>query len=554
MVLRLGSKFARVGDLKGSLKNLAESTYFEFEGMFRRLHNATEYEGLRSWRRNVNREIGNMPREKWTRRELLLSKGLRDLKAMNCIIKQADKNLGIVPIQKNLYRKMAEVHVLDTETYGRVPWFPRKDIIGRMRRVCGTARTHPKLVERWLALATDDAEPAPFYILPKLHKKKMFTSRPVTVQHSYLLGPLSKALAEQLQVYVDRIPEIAKDTKTVAQRLNEFHFQRPGVFLTYDVVSLYPSIDLHDAIDILEKNVPVLSEKNGFWLKVLKLVMFNNYIKFEGNIYRQLRGTATGTAVAPPFANLYMYHKYIEVLTDESIQIQRRYIDDGFLVVDTESDAKRIMASMKAAGQLDFTFDVSNKSAIFLDLEIYKGQRFERDKKLDMKPYFKPTNRFLYLPAISNHPWHMKLGIARGEAIRCLRNSTDKSAWLRAMHGIFKALIARGYCGEDLQRQWSKIRWEQRDHYLYGEGSQKTKPEGTLIFTSFHHKTKSAWRSIITKHSLKRRLRLRGRKFTAQQAEIVDKWPPKIIFKEFPKIGRFLISARETVTPMERGA
>jgi hypothetical protein len=79
------------------------------------------------------------------------------------------------------------------------------------------------------------------------------------------------------------------------------------VFLTYDVKQLYPSIDPQDEIKTLHESVPIMRADRNFWTKVLQLIMFNNYVSAEGKIYRQVKGTATGTQVAPPFANLYLY-------------------------------------------------------------------------------------------------------------------------------------------------------------------------------------------------------------------------------------------------------
>ncbi len=101
-------------------------------------------------------------------------------------------------------------------------------------------------------------------------------------------------------------------------------------------------------------------------MKVLKLLMFNNYISFEGKIYRQLQGTATGTAVAPAFANLYLHFKYKDLLWDnDKIQVQLRFIDDGFMVVDNKEEADKIMRNMNARCNLSFTHDISETSAIF---------------------------------------------------------------------------------------------------------------------------------------------------------------------------------------------
>ena len=69
----------------------------------------------------------------------------------------------------------------------------------------------------------------------------------------------------------------------------------PVVFLAYDVEQLYPSIDLKDALSVLVNNVPALSALCGLWIKILKLIMYNNCVTANGEIYRQMSRTATCT-------------------------------------------------------------------------------------------------------------------------------------------------------------------------------------------------------------------------------------------------------------------
>ena len=210
------------------------------------------------------------------------------------------------------------------------------------------------------------------------------------------------------------------------------------------------------------------------------------------------------------------------------------------------NSGKLIMEQMKTRSNLKFTYELSKECAIFLDFNIYKGRRFNTERKLDFKPFFKPTNKFLYLPANSNHPSAMKKAIVKGEAIRCLRNSTDKANWLLAVDKIFKGLIERGYKPNDIQHRFREVRWEERSKYLHMESPEKEKPEGVLILTHYHPLTKEGWKKLIEKHSLQRRLVISRKHFNREQRQIIDEWPPVVVFKDFRKIGRFLISAKQS--------
>lgn len=547
LVLRLGHKFAMERALRAPLHMLAQATHGAFQKKFRALGTQEEKDGLDAWLTAISRDINIIQEPRVKKLDLLVAKGIRDLQKLPVILKQADKNLGLVPIHRHVYEMMVRDHIGDTTTYRRVATFPFDRILRQISDLMQSAPLPAWKRDSWLSDAREKKEAAPFYVIPKIHKKKLHASRPIAAQHSYMLATLSKELSNVLLKTVNQIRVISKDSKTTALELDEFKFDRDrnGIFLTYDIVAMYPNIDVNDAIEVLEKNVASLRENEYFWGKVLRLIMHNCYVKFNDEIYRQIAGTAMGTPVAPPFANLYFYFKYKEVLSDKAILFQRRFIDDGFVIIETRSAAEKLMQRMSAVGSLEFTHEISDYKALYLDFEIYRGQRYAAERKLDFRPFFKPTNQFLYLPEKSNHPRAMKMAIVKGEAIRCLRNSSCKSEWLHAMHLIFKGLIARGYNGREIKERFKQIRWEQRDAYLRSTGSQSEKPEGIIALTHFHRLLRTTWRKLIHKHKLTKRLRLRRRCYNNAQREIVDAWPPVIVFKDFHKIGHRVIRARQ---------
>jgi hypothetical protein len=49
-------------------------------------------------------------------------------------------------------------------------------------------------------------------------------------------------------------------------------------------------------------------------------------------------------------------------------------------------------------GVLELTYTISDVSAIFLDMVIFRGEGWHNTGKLDMKCYQKPVNKYLYIP------------------------------------------------------------------------------------------------------------------------------------------------------------
>lgn len=477
--------------------------------------------------------------------EIKIRNGIKDLRNMPVVTKQADKNLGLVPIRGDIYAAM-ERKWLVPPSFTEVQEFPHADIV---RRIENTIRSTWAITyeakQIWIMHARQAKDPCPFYVIPKIHKHNPLGSRPISAQHSYIMAPLSKALTTKLLMVQHRLQGITQDTRSFIRRIEQFRATKPFVLLTYDVEACYPSIDLDDAIQTLHDNIDVMRHYYGFWTKILKLIMYNNYVTTNNKIYRQMIGTATGTQVAPPFANLYLFYKFKDVLNDPEILLHERFIDDGFVLVSTKDHAKRIINMLNTATNLNLTHEIHDDHAVFLDLVIHKGDRFDEEKRLDLKTYFKPTNRLLFLPWISNHPRSMKTGIITGEAIRTLRNSSNKVDWLRSLTFLFKGFMARGYSAHVIQQTWKKIRWEDRSMFI-DLNSSKSTPLGIIALTTYHEKTKQIWNSLLSKHPFQDIFVSRKKCLNKSQAMILKKWPPTIVWSNFKKIGHRIISAKDS--------
>lgn len=544
--MRVGHKYAYKADLRRSLARCMSETKNVFGKRIDAL-STTEAARWHKWRLSVVTQIAQT-QDYSDPLEFKLTKGIRDLRGMDVIIKQSDKNLGLVPVRGDIYNAMLRKW-LAPPSFKMVAEFPHDKILRRlMQTILPSQGISPRQKGQMLDHARTFTEPCPFYLIPKIHKKTV-GSRPITAQHSYMLAQVSIILSSLMNRFVEGIDEIGKDSKSTVRRLEEIQLPNECCFMTYDVEACYPSIDIQDAIKVLGESMTMFKVENQVWLKLLDLVMTNNYVTANGKIFLQKIGTATGTQVAPPFANMYLYYKFKHVLDDESIIFRERYIDDGILIVKTREDCERIKKGLLAASNLNLTFDISEISAVYLDLTVYKGRRFIAEKKVDLKVYFKPTNKMLYLPARSHHPSSMKSGIVRGEAIRALRNTSDKGDWLQALQHIFKGLMARGYPPETIKSAWRKIRFKERESFISNEITRKV-PDGKIIRTTFHPQTTAIWNRLIAKFPLESVFCQRRFTWNKKQAAILSAWPPRILWMDFNKVSRKLINSRDQWTYM----
>ena len=134
-----------------------------------------------------------------------------------------------------------------------------------------------------------------------------------------------------------------------------------------------------------------------------------------------------GTKMAPAYANLFMA-ELEETLLDNyptDPMVCQRYIDDVFCIwPGTKDDLKKFIYYLNRAHHtIKFTYESSETSIDFQDITVYKGENYARESKLDIKPYFKPTNKFQYLQYSSAHPKSTFSSIIKGKLTRLLRTA-----------------------------------------------------------------------------------------------------------------------------------
>ena len=133
--------------------------------------------------------------------------------------------------------------------------------------------------------------------------------------------------------------------------------------------------------------------------------------------------------MAPAYANLFMI--MIETkMTNKHIKIWKRFIDDIFVIwTGTKEEFEKIlyMKTMNSIhNTIKFTYEASDKELTYLDITLYKGDRFLNKNILDIRTHIKDTNKQLYVHADSYHPNATKKAIMKGETKSNLRTNSNK--------------------------------------------------------------------------------------------------------------------------------
>ena len=175
--------------------------------------------------------------------------------------------------------------------------------------------------------------------------------------------------------------------------------------------------------------------------EILTLVLQGGYFRFNDSYWLQQKGLGMGVKPAPPFAVIYVYcvidlpllernfeHLYrIPPLPEEvlpKIISYHRYIDDCLQLLVSSLYISQLFQYINSFREdIQFTYEMSNNSLAFLDLQIYLNPE---TKTLDFGLFVKTSSKNIFVNYNSHHPRHLILNTAQNEYCRAIKNSSKE--------------------------------------------------------------------------------------------------------------------------------
>jgi hypothetical protein len=399
------------------------------------------------------------------------------------IIKPADKNLGLVIMAASDYRACVLQHVSDTRVYEDVT-----DSIDQQRlKACKGLET---LINRYRGPLGEEVckyalqglqpcmqQPAHLYTLPKLHKMQQMAppivGRPIAACHSWITTNISKVVGEMLNSVLHEHPTILLDRTDLVSMLESAKVTANTWLVTYDVASLYPSIDQLQCAEACGEAVHGSTMTKMMVEDLVMFVLQNNIVQVEGRYYRQKSGGAMGNNLLPPAAQLYMALKWEkrikEELGDDFPALWKRFLDDGFVLFEGSKEAllRFISVLQNALPNIDITYSCSMSQVDFLDLVVYKVRCAATGAyRLKVRTHQKALNRYLYIPYSSFHHKGVFQSFVHAELIRYVITNTER-CWYDCMVAKFShRLLQRGYPQQWITAQITNVSFDDRDKYL----------------------------------------------------------------------------------------
>ena len=254
------------------------------------------------------------------------------------VIKRSDKCKGLVVLPKTEYIQKAQAI---TDGYETVPKNPTPKLEAETKRLIKDtlAGKVPDKVTR--SVLPSGSRTAELYGLPKTHKPNA-PLRPILSSCGDPIDKLAWLLERIITQLLAFVPAHLTNTQDYLHRIRtQFPRGLPAgsIVFSVDVANLYGNIPTSEAIEATMRLIERHTDKvDTFGLTLpdidvlLKHCLENNYVRLGQKYFKQTKGVAMGSRIAPPLAIVFMDAIESMILTSQNSKYQpiayMRYIDD----------------------------------------------------------------------------------------------------------------------------------------------------------------------------------------------------------------------------------
>ena len=159
----------------------------------------------------------------------------------------------------------------------------------------------------------------------------------------------------------------------------------------------------------------------------------------------------------------------LNILINDIIYFQARFIDDIFLVIDITDlvDIDSWLQNLFVHEYLTFTFVYDLHSINFLDVIV----KLNEDNSIQTSLYKKPMSKHLYLHYKSNHPKCLLNSIPYSQGLRIIKICSEKEDRNSKLIDLMSQFKIRGYPVNNLHNTYLKLLDIDRNNLLIPKGN-----------------------------------------------------------------------------------
>ena len=286
-----------------------------------------------------------------------------------------------------------------------------------------------------------------------------------------------------------KVKSYIKDTNDFLRKIASLPPLPDDIILcTIDVVGLYSNIPHDEGLIALRKSLESWEDKTistDSLMDLAEYVLKNNIFEHNLSFFKQIRGTAIGTKMAPPYAIIFMGS--YKILQDCNFKplVWWRYIDDIFLLWQHgEEKLKEFLDILNHYHpSIKFTSKYSREWIDFLDVEIIKeGNRLLID---------------VFVKSTDTHQYHSKKSILYSQALRFNRICSKNQFFDKRCNDLEVWLKNRGYNEKLVRQQILKARKYKITELLHSQREEVHKNK--LVFNITYYPIFSKLKNILSK-------------------------------------------------------
>ena len=420
------------------------------------------------------------------------------------LIKPADKGGAIVILHCDFYRsKMKQMLDESATFFQEIPIDPIPTLLTGVASALSSLRGSSHLNKKTFDMISPDPSKSrcPFlYGLPKIHKL-LVAFRPIisgnghptelsSILVDYLLQPFSTSNGfylkdtTQLLNIISHLEKVCPFLSTGSHEVLLFNLDVVGMYTNIpldeacraadDCIDEHPELLIHGSLKYSAKLVKVL----------LRLILFNNFFKFDGTFYHQTHGIAMGTPCACTVSDIFICKFMDKAIRDYPLKpvVYKQYRDDGFGIwTHGAQELDKFLTYLNTLHKtIKFTLN-HGRTIDYLDVRL----TLDSFNKVRSETFYKDTETFDYLHPQSNHPAHCKQNIALSQKIRHIRNCTTHGAFKHHTLLLKYNLIKRGYKLSLINRKMSLHSFSERPRLL--QYKQRAPLGRTPLIVPFDH-------------------------------------------------------------------
>ena len=234
-----------------------------------------------------------------------------------------------------------------------------------------------------------------------------------------------------------------------------------------EVVALYPSIPLEDGISAVREmlqqhgeGIDMLGRTGDEIVRLIRLVLKNNYFRFDGTVYRQRQGVAMGNHLALPFAIIFMgrLEKRMLQTAERRPEFYYRFVDDCLLAWThgKENLEKFLKHCNEQHPSIRFTWETSlgTSDVNYMDMRV----RVQDDWQIEIELYQKPSESGVNLNFYSAIPKATKESVATQQFRRAISLSSNERMEEKSVAKIRNLLANNAYPPEVISESFRRAK------------------------------------------------------------------------------------------------